>query len=128
GATLELLRGRPEKACASLTEALGAAGDALARARLLPTATEAALAAGDTDTARHCADELARIADQFPTVTQHARAAQARGEVGFAAGELDLARDKLREAAECWQQVGARYDEARARVASALCFARRARS
>src|SRR6266566_304393 len=116
-ATLDLLRGRPETACASLKEALDAAGDALARARLLPTATEAALAAGDTESARCCADELARIADQFPTVTQHARAAQARGEVGFAAGELDLARDKLREATGCWQQVGARYDEARARVA-----------
>jgi len=115
-ATLDLLRGRPETACASLKEALDAAGDALARARLLPTATEAALAVGDTETARRSADELARIADQFPTVTQHGRAAQACGEVALATGELDLARDKLREAAECWQQVGARYDEARARV------------
>ena len=117
-ATLDLLRGRPETACASLKEALDAAGDdALARARLLPTATEAALAVGDSETARRCADELAGIADQYPTVTQHARAAQACGEVAFASAELDLARDKLREAAECWQQVGARYDEARARVA-----------
>ena len=33
-----------------------------------------------------------------------------------ASSDLDLARGKLREAAECWQQVGARYDEARARV------------
>src|SRR2546421_3341091 len=115
-ATLDLLHGRPEKACASLKEALDAAGDALARARLLPTATEAALAVGDTETARRSADELARIADQFPTVTQHARAAPACGEVALATGELELARDKLREAAECWQQVGARYDEARARV------------
>ena len=116
-ATLDLLRGRPETACASLTEALDAAGDALARARLLPTATEAALAAGDIETARRCADELAGIADRFPTVTQRARAAQACGEVAFASGEFDLARDKLREAAEHWQHVGARYDEARARVA-----------
>ena len=117
-ATLELLRGRPETACASLKEALDAAGDdALARARLLPTTTEAALAVGDTETARRCADELAGIADHYPTVTQHARAAQACGEVASASSDLDLARGKLREAAECWQQVGARYDEARARVA-----------
>src|SRR5256884_843867 len=115
-ATLDLLRGRPETACASLTEALDAAVDALARARLLPTATEAALAVGDTETARRSADELADIADQYQTVAQNARAAQACGEVALATGELDLARDKLREAAECWQQVGARYDEARARV------------
>jgi class 3 adenylate cyclase len=116
-ATLELLRGRPETACASLKEALDAAGDALARARLLPVATEAALAVGDAETARRCADELARIADQYPTVTQRARAAQACGDVAFASDEFDLARDKLREAVEFWQQVGARYDEARARVA-----------
>lgn len=116
-ATLELLRGRPETACASLREALDAAGDDLARARLLPAATEAALAAGDVGTARRCADELAGIAHRFPTVTQQARAAQACGEVAFASAEFSLARDKLREAAENWQQVGARYDEARARVA-----------
>jgi class 3 adenylate cyclase len=116
-ATLELLRGRPETACASLKEALDATGDALARARILPAATEAALAVGDADTARRWVDELAGIADQYPTVTQQARAAQACGEVAFASAEFDLARDKLREAAECWQQVGARYDEARARVA-----------
>jgi class 3 adenylate cyclase len=117
-ATLELLRGRPETACASLKEALDAAGDdALARARLLPAATEASLAAGDIETARRCADELTRIANGYSTVTQHARATQACGEVAFAMGEFDLARDKLREAAEHWQHVGARYDEARARVA-----------
>jgi class 3 adenylate cyclase len=116
-ATLDLLRGRPETACASLKEALDAAGDALARARLLPAATEAALAVGDTETARRSADELAGIADQYRTVTQNARAAQAWGEVALATGEFDLARDKLREAADRWQQVGARYDEARARVA-----------
>jgi class 3 adenylate cyclase len=116
-ATLDLLRGRPETACASLKEALDTAGDDLARARLLPVATEAALAAGDVETARRCADELAGIADRFPTVTQHARAVQACGEVAFASAEFGLARDKLRQAAESWQQVGARYDEARARVA-----------
>jgi class 3 adenylate cyclase len=117
-ATLELLRGRPETACASLKEALDAAGDdALARARLLPAATEASLAAGDIETARRCADELTGIASGYPTVTQQARAAQACGEVAFASAEFELARDKLREAAELWQHVGARYDEARARVA-----------
>ena len=117
-ATLELLRGRPESACASLKEALDAAGDdALARVRLLPTATEASLAVGDTETARRCAEELARIADRYATVTQQGRAAQACGEVAFASAEFDLARDKLRVAAEHWQHVGARYDEARARVA-----------
>ena len=119
--TLELLRGRPEKASASLKDALDAAGgDALARARLLPAATEASLKAGDVEGARRNADELAEIAHLFSTVAQQARAAQARGEVASASGDAEVARDSLREATQCWQEVGARYDEARARVALAV--------
>ena len=34
----------------------------------------------------------------------------------MASQDLDVARDKLRVAIQCWQQVGARYDEARSRV------------
>jgi class 3 adenylate cyclase len=116
-ATLQLLRGRPETASASLKEALDAAGsDALARMRLLPAAAEAALKTGDVEGARRHADELAAIADRYSTVAQHARAAQACGEVAAASGDFEIARTKLREAAEHWQHVGARYDEARARV------------
>lgn len=117
-ATLELLRGRAETASASLKEALEAAGgSALARARLLPAATEAALAVGDVERARRYADELDAIADLYPmVVAQRGRAAQARGEVALASRELDVARERLREATRCWQQAGARYDEARAQV------------
>ncbi|HKA92780.1 MAG TPA: adenylate/guanylate cyclase domain-containing protein, partial [Acidimicrobiia bacterium] len=48
---------------------------------------------------------------------QRARADQARGEVAAASGDFEVARDKLREAAQAWQAVGAPYDEARARLA-----------
>lgn len=116
-ALLELARGRPEIASAALTEALDSVRDELARARLLAPATQAALAAGDVDTAWRHADELARIAGRYPTVTQRGRAAQAAGEVAYATGERDRARDELREAIDCWRHVGARYDEARTRVA-----------
>ncbi len=120
-AQLELVRGRPETAWTSLKEALEAAkDDALLRARLLPAGTEAALKAGDMDGARRNADELATIAGVYPTVTQHARAAQACGEVVSAEGDLDAAQDKLREAIRAWRQVGAPYDQARARVALAV--------
>ena len=121
-ATLYLLRGRPEAAAASLNDALDAAGDdSLRRARLLPVAAEAALAVGDLDRARAVVDELDEIADRYPTVvSQRGRAAQARGEVALASGNVDLARGSLREAMQCWQQVGARYDEARARVTLGL--------
>jgi class 3 adenylate cyclase len=123
-ATLELLRGRPESASASLKDALDVAGnDPLARALLLPTATEAALAVGDVDRARRHADELEEIADKLPMViAQRARAAQARGEVAFASGEVKVAGDKLREATECWHQVGAPYEEARSRVGVAVAL------
>ena len=119
-ALLELTHGRPETACASLREALDSTSDDLARARLLPAATEAALATGDIEAARRAADELDAIAERYPTVTQRGRAAQASGEAAFAAGELELARDKLREALDCWRHVGARYDQARTRVALGL--------
>jgi class 3 adenylate cyclase/glutathione S-transferase len=120
-ATLQLLRGRPEAASASLNEALETTGNALARARFLPVATEAALTVGDIERARRHAGELEDIAERFPmVVAQKGRAAQARGAVAFASGDLDVARDKLRAAIQCWQQVGVRYDEARARVALAL--------
>jgi class 3 adenylate cyclase len=116
-ALLELARGRPEIAAAGLQDALGSTADDLARARLLPAATEASIAAGDLDTARRGADELDRIAARYRTVTQRGRAAQAAGEVSLASGEPGHARDQLREALECWQHVGARYDEAGVRVA-----------
>jgi class 3 adenylate cyclase len=120
-ATLELLRGRPEAASASLKEALEAAGGSpLTRARLLPTATEASLKAGDIEAARRHADELGTIAAAYSSITQRGRAAQARGEVASATGDFDLARDQLREAMQCWRQVGAPYDEARARVDLAI--------
>jgi class 3 adenylate cyclase len=123
-ATLELLRGRPEAASASLKDALDVAGDdPLARARLLPTAAEAALAVGDVERARRHADELGEIARRLPmVVAQRARAAQAHGEVAFASGEAAVARDKFREATESWHEVGARYDEARARVGLAVAL------
>jgi class 3 adenylate cyclase len=123
-ATLELLRGRPESASASLKDELDVAGDdPLARARLLPTATEAALAVGDVELARRHANELEEIADRLPMViAQRARAAQAGGEVALASGELEDARDRLREATHCWSEAGARYDAARARVALAVAL------
>ena len=120
-ATLQLLRGRPEAASASLTEALETTHNALVRARLLPVATEAALTVGDVDRARSHAGELEQIAARFSMVmAQQGRAAQARGEVAFASGDVDEAQAKLREAIERWQRVGARYEEARARVGLAV--------
>ncbi|HKA92823.1 MAG TPA: hypothetical protein VKE97_03405, partial [Acidimicrobiia bacterium] len=114
-ATLQLLRGRPEAASVALEDALATSGNVLVRARLLPVATEAALTLGDTERARVHVDELDEIADRYPKVLlQRARADQARGEVAAASGDFEVARDKLREAAQAWQAVGAPYDEARA--------------
>jgi class 3 adenylate cyclase len=134
--TLHLLRGRPETASASLNEALDearsraapqslhpGAGDFLSRARLLPVATEASLAVGDVERARRYAEELDEIADRYPmVVAQRARASQAQGEVAFASGEFDLARDRLRQAMDGWRQNGSRYDEARARTSLAVAL------
>jgi class 3 adenylate cyclase len=122
-ATLQLLRGRPEAASVALEDALETSDNVLVRARLLPVATEAALALGDMDRARRHVDELEEIADLYPKVrSQRARADQARGEVAFASGDFELSRDKLREASQAWQVVGAPYDEARARLALGIAL------
>ena len=122
-ALLALARGRPESARASLEEALEAArDDPLRRAQLLPVATEAALGVGDAEAARRHKDELAQIAEQYPTGTQEARAAQADGMVALASGDLDLAKDRLRDAVRGWQDVDAPHDEAKVRIDLALAL------
>jgi class 3 adenylate cyclase len=118
GAMLQLARGRPETAWASLREALEAAGsERLSRAQLLPAATDAALRSGDVIAARLYADELAMIADAYPNATQRARAASAIGAVAAATGDLDVAQEKLRDVGRLWQEVGAPFEHATARVA-----------
>jgi len=113
---IRLAEGKAQVANASLKRALAADGSRPGRARLLPAQVEAAIAAGDLDTARRAADELAEIAETFGTEASHACKHLARGAVLLADGDAAAADRELRMALEAWQKIEAPYEAARVRM------------
>ena len=91
----------------------------LQRAPLLEAQVEIAIAAGDIDRARSAADELDLVATRFESKALVAGAAHARGRVRLAAGDATGAEHSLSEAARLWNEVGAPYEGALARLALA---------
>ena len=89
---------------------------ALQRAPLLEAQVEIAIAAGDLDRARSAADELDLIAARFESKALVASAAHARGRVRLADGDATGAEQSLSEAVRLWNEVGAPYEAALARL------------
>ena len=88
----------------------------LQRAPLLEAQVEIAIAAGDLDRARSAADELDLVAARFESKALVASAAHARGRVRLADGDATGAEQSLSEAVRLWNEVGAPYEAARARL------------
>jgi len=88
----------------------------LQRAPLLEAQVEIALAAGDTDRGRSAADELDVIAARFESTALTAGAALARGKVRLADGDATNAEQSLSEAVRLWNDIGAPYEAAIARI------------
>ena len=88
----------------------------LQRAPLLEAQVEIAIAADDIDRARSAADELDLVAARFGSTALVAGAAHARGRVRLADGDTSGAERSLSEAARLWNEVGAPYEAARARL------------
>ena len=88
----------------------------LQRAPLLEAQVEIAIAAGDIDRARSAADELDVIAARFESTALTAGAALARGKVRLADGDATGAEQSLSEAVRLWNDVGAPYEAAIARI------------
>ena len=88
----------------------------LQRAPLLEAQVEIAIAAGDIDRARSAADELDLIAARFESKALVASAAHARGRVRLADGDATGAEQSLSEAVRLWNEVGAPYEAALARL------------
>ncbi|HEV2928854.1 MAG TPA: response regulator transcription factor, partial [Propionibacteriaceae bacterium] len=86
------------------------------RSRLLPSAVEVLLAAGDLDEARRCAEELTGIGSAFGFAAPQAAAAYARATVALASDERPEALDAARTACRLWSGIEAPYEAARARV------------
>jgi len=88
----------------------------LQRAPLLEALVEIEIEAGDIGRARLAADELDLIAARFASKALAAGAALARGRVRLADGDTAGAEQSLSESVRLWNEVGAPYEAARARL------------
>jgi tetratricopeptide (TPR) repeat protein len=95
----------------------------LQRAPLLEAQIEIEIAAGDIGPARSAADELERIATRFESKALLASAALGRGRVRLADGDTTGAEQCLSEAVRLWNEIGAPYEAALARMALAEAHA-----
>jgi tetratricopeptide (TPR) repeat protein len=88
----------------------------LQRAPLLEAQVEIEIAVGDIARARSAADELERIAARFESKALAAGAALARGRVRLAEGDEVGGTQSFSEAVRRWNEVGAPYEAAIARL------------
>jgi tetratricopeptide (TPR) repeat protein len=88
----------------------------LRRAPLLEARVEIEIAAGDLGEARAAADELERVAARFQSKALIAGAALARGRVRLAEGHVAEAERCCSEAVRLWNEIGAPYEGALARM------------
>jgi tetratricopeptide (TPR) repeat protein len=88
----------------------------LQRAPLLAAQVEIGVAAGDLERARSAADELEVVAARFESKALVASAAHARGTVQLAEGDASGAEESFSDAVRLWNEVGAPYEVARARM------------
>jgi tetratricopeptide (TPR) repeat protein len=91
----------------------------LQRAPLLEAQVEIEIAAGDVGRARSAADELEHVAARFESKALVASAALARGRVQLADGDAAGAEQSLSESVRLWNEVGAPYEAALARMSLA---------
>jgi DNA-binding NarL/FixJ family response regulator len=121
-ALLWMACGRTAAAVGAVRRLLEERADPVHRSQVLPAAVEVFLAAPDSPAAGQAADELDAIAASFDCPSLTARAACSRGAVSLAAGDAAEALRSLRGGWQLWQQLGARYDAARARTLIGLAF------
>jgi ATP/maltotriose-dependent transcriptional regulator MalT len=121
-ALLWLASGRGSAAAAVMRRLLGEFADPVHRSQLLPSAVEIFLADSDPVAAGAAADELDAIAASFECPSLTARAACARGAITLSGGDPAGALPALRRGWQLWQELGGRYDAARARTQIGLAF------
>lgn len=115
-ALLRLAQGDLDAARAAIRRVAAEVSDPLRRAGLLPAFVEIMLAAGDLEAARGACDELEELAERFGSPMLVGTAAHARGALALADGDPWAALPPLRRACGVWRELGAPYEEARARV------------
>ncbi len=120
---LRLAQANVEAALAAIRRAVGECTQPLERAALLPAYLEIALAAEEIDEAERASDELAAISELHGGDALAGMSAHARGAVTLARGEPAAALAVLRRALQVWEELGAPYEAARARVLVGLACA-----
>lgn len=125
-ALVHLARGDAATAAASIRDALEhplrvpskerPPNTELQRAPLLEAQVEIEIAAGAIDRARSAADELEHIAARYEAKALVAGAAVARGRVRLADGDAPGAEESFSRAVGLWNEVGAPYETAIARL------------
>ncbi len=125
-AQLRVARGDAATAAASIRDALERPvrmpskerppNTELQRAPLLEAQVEIEIAAGDLGRARSAADELELVAARFESKALVAGAAVARGRVRLADDDAAGAEQSFSEAVRLWNEVGAPYEAALARI------------
>jgi class 3 adenylate cyclase len=128
-ALLRLAEGKVDAAVAGISGSLRDVQEPLARIRRLPARVEIAIAAGDLPAARAAAQELEQIVDSYRIGTRRAAAFDAT--VRFVTGQIELAEKdwagataSLRRARDGWQEVGAPYETAKARMLLGIAYRR----
>lgn len=114
-ALVRLAEGSADTAAASIEAALGSAPDTVARAGLLPASAEIMRAVGREEEEMAAVGELESLAEGDSTMLG-AVADQARGSARLARGDADGAVGPLKSAFDAWQELGAPYEAAEARV------------
>jgi DNA-binding CsgD family transcriptional regulator len=115
-ALLRLAQGDTAAAQGSIQRALEESSNSVERAQLLPARVEIALAAGELQSAREGSAELDTIAAERGGEMLTAMAEAARGALELGSGNPRDALPHLRRALAAWQDLGARYELARARL------------
>jgi tetratricopeptide (TPR) repeat protein len=125
-ALVSLARGEPAAAAAAIRDALEHPSRVpskelppdtdLQRAPLLDAQVEIAIASGDLGRARSAADELERVAARFQSKALVAGATLARGRMQLADGHAAEAERCCSQAARLWNEIGAPYEAALARM------------
>jgi class 3 adenylate cyclase len=128
-ALLRLAEGKVDGAVAGITRALQDLEDPLSRLRRLPAQVEIAIAASDLKTARTATEEMEGIIDSYKIAGRRAPAFDAGLHLAY--GHIKLAEGDAEGAARClgksrdeWQQVGAPYETAHARMSLGIAFRR----
>jgi class 3 adenylate cyclase len=128
-ALLLFAEGKVDAAVAAIKSSLSQVHDPLTRLRRLPAQVEIAVAAGDLATARAAADEIEEIIDAYKigdrrTLAFDATLHVARGRIALAEKDASAAAQSLRRARDEWQEIGAPYETAQARMLLGSAFRR----